>query len=435
MLSIFYEIVLYFFALMTFPKILYQRIKHGKYKQSFWKRLGLGLPPFKKKKGGLVIWMHAVSVGETKAIVPLAHLIKETYANATLVISSGTETGYAEAKRILSFADSHLFFPFDFRWSVKRVLKLIQPNVIILCETDYWYNFTRLAKKMGANIIVVNAKISFKSMRRFQRISYLSQRLFSLFDYICVQNILYCSRFEKLGVAPAHLKATGNLKFDETVTYLSESELHLFKNKLGIEKQDLFLVIGSTHAPEEEWLIPIIHSLWRKFPRLKVLMAPRHPERFSEVSQLLSEHHIPHTRFSELKNGAKTVKSFILMDAMGQLRKCYQSADVAIVAGSFVDHVGGHNILEPCSYATPVIFGPFMQSQPDFVELALAYGSGLQVSILNLEKTLIDLFQENEKRKEIGWKGLKLIQENKGAAQKSFNAIRPFLELEETSVV
>lgn len=427
MFSIIYEMALYLFGLVSLPKMIFQMVKHGKYRKSFWKRLSFGKIELKKEANDLVIWMHAVSLGETKAIASLARLIHESNSQAKIVISSGTETGHEEAKRSITFAQ-HIFFPFDFRWSVKRVLKQINPDIIILCETDYWYNFLRFAKKMGTKLVVVNAKMSQKSLHRFGKVSFFSKKLFSFFDYICVQNSVYSTRFEKVGVPFSDIKVTGNLKFDEAVSRLNDQELRDFKEKLGIENQDIVLVIASTHAPEEEWLIAILQKLWKQFPSLKVILAPRHPERFSEVSHLLSDLQVDHVRFSELHENTSKKSSLILMDAMGQLRKCFQAGDVALVAGSFVDHVGGHNILEPCGYAMPVVFGPHMHSQRDFLDLALASGSGLQVTIENLEEILLGLFNSKERRQEIGSKGLQLIEENRGAAMKSFEAILPFLK-------
>ncbi len=421
-ISFSYQILFVLLAIAWIPKLVYNLIVHEKYRKSLPAKLGF-FPLSTIKRDGKVFWIHAVSMGETKAISPLAKKIHQAYPNATIIVTSGTETGHAEAKKSIPFADHHLFFPLDFPWVVKRVLKKMKPDMVIFSETDYWYNFTRYAKAQRAKLIVVNGKISARSLKRYQKIKWFSHRLFQPFDLICTQNNIYSFRFESLGVLPSHIMSTGNLKFDEAIPKLSTDELNRWKALFGITKNDLVLAIGSTHAPEEEQLLSVLDTVWRAFPQLKVLMAPRHPERFAEVATLLTKKNIPFKRFST-KEPSSSNEKIILIDTMGQLRMCYQLADIAIVAGSYVSHVGGHNILEPSGYGVPVLFGPHMQSQPDFFELSYTAGAGLQIEMGDLAKTLIDLLEYPEKRQEIGKAGLQLIADHQGATQRTFEAIQ-----------
>lgn len=395
-------------------------IVHKKYLGSLKSRFGLnlGLPA---KGNDPVFWIHGVSVGEIKAIVPLAKLLHQQYPQAKIIVSSITETGQAEAKRSLPFAHFTLFLPFDFSWISKRIIETTKPDLLILSESDFWYHFIHYAKEQGATIIVANAKLSERSCRRFKSIPWFSQRIFSNIDLICPQNHSYQERFEQIGIPSSKLITTGNLKFDAEYPTLTLEDLSLWQKKLGIKFGDFVLAIGSTHHPEEEWLLKILKKLWISYPHLKVLIAPRHPERFESVSQLLEKSDTSFSRMTQKK--MENDSQCILIDTIGHLRTCYQLSDLAIVAGSYVSHVGGHNILEPSGYGVPVVFGPHMHSQPELLSLVLNANAGLQVPLEQLEKTLSDLLSNKQKRKEMGQAGLKLMAHNQGASKRTFEAI------------
>lgn len=418
-----YEFGLFLLGLAAVPKFCYQLLVHNKYRASIRERLGLVSHRI-QKRGQKVIWIHAVSVGETKAIAPVAALIKKQDPSCTLVVSSGTETGHAEALRSLPFADKHMYLPFDYSWITRKVVREVQPDLVILSESDYWYNFLRYAKRGGAFLAIASGKLSERSALRHQKYRWLSKKLFLLFDLVCAQNSLQQKRFEQAGVPANRIIVTGNVKFDAEYPLLAPDQIQQLTFKLGITAEDFVLVIGSTHNPEEEQLLAVLESLWRKIPRLKVLLAPRHIERTSDIVQLLHRRGVDFALFSTLQpSGACTKANLIVVDVMGQLKNCYQLAHVAIVAGSYATHVGGHNILEPCGYGVPVLFGPYMFSQAELLEIVLAGKAGLQIPIEQLEATIVELANHPEKRQRLGQAGLVLIAENRGAAQKTLDAI------------
>jgi 3-deoxy-D-manno-octulosonic-acid transferase len=193
--------------------------------------------------------------------------------------------------------------------------------------------------------------------------------------------------------------------------------------ELGIKPKDPVLVIGSSHNPEELQLLEVLEEVWKAFPDLKVLFVPRHPERFNEVASILQKHSITFRRLSQ-KGHAHTSAPVILIDAMGLLRKCYQLADIAIVAGSYTVKVGGHNVLEPSWYGVPVVFGPYMHSQPDLVDLMKEYGAGIQVSMEDLQSELIGLLLDSSRRKTLGEAGLRLSSDVHGATGKTCALIK-----------
>lgn len=420
--EIFYEIALLLLGIVAIPKMLYQRMFYGKYRKSLSKRFGFGFPTIAKGKRKL-IWIHAVSVGETKAVATLAKMLKMQLNDPIIIVSSTTETGHDEALRSIPTAEYHVYLPLDFRWVIRPIVKRIKPDLVILVESDFWYNFLKSSKDIGAKVAVVNGKISKTSLRRFLYWRQLSETLFSQIDLYCVQNSLYKERFEQIGVPPNKIVTTGNMKFDEVYPQLSETEMANWKQQLGIAPGDLVLVAGSTHNPEEILILDALKEVWKQYPRLKLLLVPRYPERFNEVAGILSSRKQPFSRLSEWNSKTEGNESVILIDAMGVLRKCYQLADIALVGGSYTEKIGGHNIIEPCWYGIPVIFGPHMHTQIELVALVKEYKAGEQVPPEALASTLLAYLGNPEQRALLGKGGLRLTGDAKGATQKTFDAI------------
>ena len=390
MFSLLYNLILLLLAVALLPKLLWQRWTRGKYRGTLKARLGISLPSFVPKKGEELIWIHTVSVGETRAIIPLFRLIKKNFPEAVIVISTTTETGQEEAKRSVPEANAHFLLPLDFSWAIRRLVKRLNPTRLILCESDFWYHLLTITKKQGAYVALVNGKVSERSSQRFQKFRFFTSRLFSNFDILCIQSERYRDCFLSMGVDPQKIHVTGNLKFDSSAKMMQEGEREAFKSSLHLSANDRILVVGSTHAPEEEQILSSLHDVWNKIPNLKVLLVPRHPERFDQVANLIHEKEIPFSRFSKMSNQEARV---ILIDAMGKLNQCYQIAEIAIVSGSYTAKVGGHNIFEPVVFDVPVIFGPHMHSQPDLKKIVLDAGAGKQVSMEQLAQTITELLE------------------------------------------
>lgn len=413
-----YNFLLLLLGIILSPFICYNRVVKGKYSGNLAKRFGIGFP-FIEKNGRPVIWVHAVSVGETKAIAPLIRRLKKKFEDPLVIISSITETGHTEAKRTLACADYHVYLPLDFSWIIRPIVKQVSPDIVVISETDFWWNFLSAAKESGATTALVNGKLSKTSAKRFQWTSFFSKKLFSQIDLICAQSEHHVPRFIKVGVPREKVKVTGNLKLDDDYPDIDREELIEWKAKLGIAKEDKVIVVGSTHAPEEELFLKEFQKLWHKYPDVKMVLVPRHPERFEQVALLLKDQNIPFTRLSCVK-GVEGTEKVVLIDAMGLLRKCYQFADVAVVAGSFVSGIGGHNVVEPCWYGAPTIFGPHMESQPELVRLIKKFHAGLQIPLTDFLPVAEELLYHNpDKREKIGESGLLLVANSKGATKKT----------------
>ncbi|MBX7065868.1 MAG: hypothetical protein K1X28_01435 [Parachlamydiales bacterium] len=384
-----------YFVLMA-PKIILDRLK-GKRHPDLLQRLGFGLP----KPDRPVIWIHGVSVGEIKAAGPLFKALKTN--DRFFFVTATTATGLAEARRSLSQADAFAYLPIDFTWVVRKFVKTLKPSHFILIESDFWPNLLKELKKHGTILSLVSGKMSERSAKRFRLFAHLSKRLFSLFDHLCVQNEEHYQRFLPFA-DQARLKITGNLKLDIKPQPVTQK----------LELSDPVITISCTHAPEEEMILNALSSgPWT------LLIAPRHPERFDEVAALFEKKQIPFSRWSQNKTG-----KLILVDAMGQLPICYAHSRLAILGGSFIDGIGGHNVLEPCLYGTPVFFGPYMQTQKEFVKRVLEAKAGQQLPIGDLRRMVDQFFSDIGMEQSMRQATKHSIEAGRGATQRTLEALQ-----------
>lgn len=425
--SLLYDSVLTLYGLVQLP-LNYKKKGLGTFRQRFFWNF-----PKLDTGGRQVVWIHAVSLGEAKAAAPLAKLLKQRLKDdCFFVVSSVTATGHEEAQKSLPFADAHVYLPLDLSWNVRRSLKKLSPSLVILTEGDLWYQFLHYCKKKGAQVAVVNGKMSERSCSRLSFFSSVADKIYGLVDKFLVQNELYKERFMRIGVEEEKLAVTGNIKFDLTYPYRNKEELAVWKQRLGLSPQDLVLTLGSTHPPEEDQLLDALKPVWEKYPNLKVLLVPRHPQRFEEVASLLKAKKLPFSRYSEGRFHGK--EKVLLIDAMGILPTCYQLSDLALVCGSYTDRIGGHNILEPCAYGVPALFGPHMFTQPELKTLVLEAQAGEEIPLEKVGERLIALFGQKMERKAMGERGQELTKELRGACPRTVDAIISFLNLNDSGI-
>ncbi len=413
-----YNLGLHLYVCASLPRIF---CNWSKYKKTFRKRLGKDFPHI-SKNGRQLIWIHAVSLGETKAVAPLVKKLKELPNPPLILLSTTTETGHAEGLKNAPLADYHVFLPFDFSYIIGPIIAQVKPDFVILTETDFWYNFQTAAKKAGAQLLVINGKLSERTFRRYTKLHFLTAKLLKPIDHFYLQGELYKKRFAALGIPLSKLAVTGNIKLDTTIETCDTAAL---KKELGLLNQPV-LTLGSTHDPEEKIWIDALKKLWLHFPQLKVLLVPRHPERFNTVASLLDTAAIPYSRWS--LGGSFENTSVILVDMMGVLRDCYQISDITFVGGSFTPRVGGHNILEPGFYGKPVLFGTYMHTQPDLLDLVLSYQSGLQITPEEIVPTLSALLSDPNRLTTLGAAGKNLTTDSRGALDKTCHALFPLLQ-------
>ncbi len=352
-----YNLLLLIGTLILLPKWLLQK----KYQGSRLQRLGFNLPPKSLKTP--VIWIHMVSMGETRAMIPIYQSLREKHPNAAFFLSNTTKTGQEEAKRSLPNADHYFFLPLDFSWVMNRLGKAIKPDLFLLSESDFWPNLLKALKSQGTKIVLLNGKISNRSHSRFKKLPLFSKSIFNGIDHFCVQNQIYADRFLSLGIPKDKITVTGNLKLSIPTPILSASEKAHWRAHFGLKATDRVITVASTHPGEEELILPQIANY-------KILLVPRHPERHASLQK----------KFTDSK--------IFLVTEMGILPICYQLSELAILGGSFIPGIGGHNVYEPLQSGIPVIFGPFMDNQQELADIVLSTKSALQVPIEYLRRAI-----------------------------------------------
>ncbi|MCB1085092.1 MAG: 3-deoxy-D-manno-octulosonic acid transferase, partial [Chlamydiia bacterium] len=399
MLAFLYNTALVLFALLYFPKFLYDLVFHQKYRTSLRARLFPKGPSIDKRPS---IWLHGVSVGEIKALSTLIPHIKKTYPNGGIVVTTVTETGYAQAKR--SFPDVSIeYLPLDFLWAVRSFARAIHPDLLILVEGDYWLNLIKEVKKLGAKVVVANGKLSKRSLKRYLSLPRFSKALFSPIDHFFLQGESHMERFLMLGISPEKLTITGNLKLDipppEPAEFIAPF----------LQKGDRIITLGSTHEGEEALLIKEIAPLLDQDPHLKLVIVPRHPQRFAKVSKLVNHPQI------------------FVITRMGILATCYQHSTVAIIGGSFVKGIGGHDIFEPVKGGVPTLYGPHMEKQPDLDKLLEASGAAKKISPNMVGDTLRNILYNDQACQEMITKGKALVRSVSGNSLQTWMLINALL--------
>ena len=405
-----YDAALFALVIFFFPKLLIDFLFKKKYRKSLKLRLKPKAPGGGDKE---VIWLHAVSMGETKALSTLVPHIRKSHPDAFIFVTTVTETGQDQAKQSIPDADAIHFLPLDFSWIIKAFVQTLRPNLLILVEGDYWLNLMTEVKKCGGHIVVVNGKLSEKSLKRYLAFPPLARTLFSSVDHFCLQGESYLERFLKLGISPEKLTITGNLKFD--IPSAEPDRLDTFRKSLKLKTDDRVITLGSTHDGEETLLLTSLLPLLTEDIHLKVLVVPRHPERFKKVKEAF--HHPQVT----------------VVDKMGVLPACYRLSYLAIVGGSFVKGIGGHDIFEPAKMGVPTLFGPYMHKQVDLERQLTEAGGGMKVKPRDLTKAIEKILCDSKLHMEMGEKGKYAAQKTLGVSFRTWNLINSNISLEKKS--
>ncbi len=407
-------------------------LKKEKYAAGFWERLGF-LPEFTPDERR-VVWLHCVSVGETNAARPLVEEIKKQFPAHRLIISTTTRTGQNHARDIFkAHAEQIFYFPFDFRFSVRRALRRFKPSVILLVETEIWFNFLREASRSGARIAIVNGRLSEKSFKRYSYIKNFIRRVLGYVDLALMQGNADAKRLMSLGAHATRVKVTGNIKFDQGVE--SSDLTETFRERFAITKDAPLIVAASTHAPEERWILEAFKKIWKDFdgklPRL--LIVPRHPERFAEVAGAIGETGFEWVRRSEAPSERDKRAEIILLDSIGELRAAYPLAEIVFVGGSLIPH-GGQSILEPAVTGKAIVTGFYTMNFTAAVKEFLEKSALVQLPETD-EKTVADelarafteLLTDAEKRAQLSKNALEVMQKNRGATVKTIENLKQFL--------
>lgn len=351
------------------PWLVYRSWKTGKYREG-WSEKFLGKCPERVGRGPCV-WFHAVSVGEVRLLKPLIAELERRRPGWDVVVSTTTETGLAQARQL--YPDQLTFYaPLDFSWATRRAFSRIRPTTFALVELELWPNMIRSAKESGARICLLNGRLSAKSQKGYARASRFLAGTFSRIDLLAVQTEEYAERFNTLGLPRPKLKVTGSIKYDNLETDRNNQKTDALRKLFRIGPGELVWVAGSTMAGEEPVILDVFNRLRAAGENLRLVIVPRHPERFDEVARLVEEQGLPLVRRSTLGDRPipdHCTDAVILVDTLGELSAVWGLSELAFVGGSLMPGRGGQNMMEPAAFGASVYYGPFTSNFRDTVQL------------------------------------------------------------------
>ena len=405
------------------PMIAWRMVRHGRYRRGLAEKL-LGRLP-KKQDDRPVVWFHAVSVGE---VLQLRSIV-DGFRNGTnnryqILLTTSTDSGYDVA--VERYSDCTVsWFPLDFSWVVSRALKRVQPEMVVLAELEFWPGFLGACGRLEVKTVVINARMSDHSYRGYGRLQWLVQPLLQHFSVVAVQTDEYAERLIDLGTSPERTTVTGSMKFDGVATDRFNPETAALRNLFDIHKDDIVLIAGSTQDPEEQMAIDAWAELRSEWPNLRLIVVPRHRERFDSVASLLQSQQVACLRRSEMQvEGSKPSRdSVILLDTIGELSACWGLADVAFVGGSFGARQG-QNMLEPAAYAAAVLVGPNTANFRDIVKCLIAEKAVIQLKTTGqFVAELRQLLSNDTQRNAMGCRASEFVQRQRGAVARTIELL------------
>jgi len=402
---------------------LMQRLRHGKYRAGLSERLGRIPERLLVQPARPTIWVHAVSVGEVLAVSGLVGELKRQFPDYRILISTTTDTGQKLARTRFG-AENVFYFPLDFAFAIRPYLLLLRPELIVIAETELWPNFLRLGKASGARIAIVNARISDRSWPKYRRFQRLLARVLRQVDLFSTQTEEDARRLGQIGAPKERIQVTGNLKFDvpaPTAPPIIASLRAAFQQA----NAGPVIVCGSTVEGEEPILLQAFVNILASHARAVLILAPRHPERFSEVAELLGQLGIRFWRRS-LWSGDPIVAGVLLIDSIGELAALYSLADVAFVGGSLVPR-GGHNIIEPALHGVPIIVGNHTENFRDIVSLFQSRDGVRVVGPAELPLAFMELISNPVEQIALGRRAAETLHAQMGATQRTMQALEQLI--------
>jgi len=422
------------FALL--PLFLIDALRHGKYVAGLRQRLG-GVTTV-DTGGRAIVWLHCVSVGETQAARPLARSLLECYPSYALVVSTTTLTGQRLAHEVFGdYAAAIFYFPFDWAWSVRRCLRKVKPSLVLVMETELWPRFLLECRRRNVPVALVNGRISEQSFKGYWRLGRFIERVVSSLTLAIMQTEADAVRIRALGLAPERTRVAGNVKFDADFAMEAQPfTLELRKRFKFDDQQRPLIVAASTHAPEESVVLNAFRQICaaNNHARPRLLIAPRHPERFAEVTSLIESSGCSWARRSSISSVNDHSCDVILLDSIGELRAVYPLAHLVFVGGS-IARTGGHNVLEPAAAAKCIITGAhtfnFSSIMRDFLEReALVQLPALTEAQAPsaLAQIFRELLNDDDRRCRIGERARAALEESRGATAQTIELLAPLLD-------
>jgi 3-deoxy-D-manno-octulosonic-acid transferase len=408
---------------LSLPYWLLEFSRHGKYRGGLAERLGRVPARISHQPDRQAIWIHAVSVGEVVAITGLVFELRRRFPQHRVVVSTTTATGQRMARDRFG-EDSVFYFPLDLGFAIRPHLRRLRPQLIVLAETEFWPNFLRLAHQSGAKIAVVNARISDRSLPGYKRFRRIIARILKHVNLFLAQTEEDSRRLQDIGASFGRISVSGNLKFDAPIP----SPPAIVDNlRLAFEGSGAgpVLVCGSTLDGEESLLLQAFDNILVSHPRAVMILAPRHPERFADVAELLRKLNMRFWRRS-LWQGEPIFGGAFLLDSIGELAAIYSLADIAFVGGSLVPR-GGHNIIEPAQYGVAIVVGNHTENFRDIIGLFQSHDAIRIVGPAELPLVFMELLSDDVQRSALGRRAAETLRSQMGATQRTIEALQPLL--------
>ncbi len=412
--------VAYLFLLLAWsPVIFWHRWRNGKYRAG-WREKILGKVP-RRISDRPCVWFHAVSVGEVLLLKPILAEMASRRPGWDVVVSTSTATGLAVARR--TFPDLVTFFaPLDFSWATRRAVARIRPSVLALVELELWPNLIASAKTAGSRVAIVNGRLSGRSYRGYRKVRWLLGPTLWRLDTVAAQSKEYAERFVDLGVPVPHVRVTGSIKYDGLESDRGNVHTASLRRELGISPADLVFVAGSTMEGEEAAALAAFRAARREHPGLRLVLVPRHAERFEKVAAWLHSEGEPVLRRSQCRGLRAPVPGscVILVDTLGELSAVWGVADIAFVGGSLFPGRNGQNMMEPAAYGASVMFGPHTGNFRDAVEGLLSCRGARRVKdAQDLTRALLDDLENPQDAAARGDAGQAFVLAQNGASART----------------
>ncbi len=418
-----YSALVAFFLVLTLPYWLLQMMRHGKYRAGLRQRFGAVPAALIGRGEKPTIWVHAVSVGEVVASSAVVEALRQKFPSHRVLISTTTSTGQKLAAQRFG-AENVFYFPLDFAFAIRPYLDALRPELVVIAETEFWPNFIRLAKRSGARIAVINCRISDRSFPGYKRFRFWLPRLLEKtlgnVDCFLAQTEEDRRRLIEIGADKTKIAVAGNLKFDVAPPPLPRIVASL-RESFSQSGAAPVLVCGSTLEDEEGSLLSAFRNILVNHPKAVMVLAPRHPERFEEVAELVEKLGFRMWRRS-LWSGEPLTGGVFLLDSIGELAAIYSLATVAFVGGSLVAR-GGHNILEPALYGIPIVTGNHYENFRDVVNFFASHNAVRIVGVAELPLVFMELIENAEERGLLGRNALAALDSQRGATDRTVSAL------------
>lgn len=436
-----YSLLLTLAFIILLPRFVFDALRHGKYAVGFWQRAG-EVPRVAFDAARPVVWIHCVSVGETMAARPVVAELRARYPHFRIVISTTTLTGQRTAQtQFGEVATEIIYFPFDWAWSVRHALRRINPTVVLIMETELWANFLRECRRRATPIALVNGRLSSGSMRGYSRIKFFMRQVVNDLSVAVMQSEADAQRIASLGLDESRFKIAGNVKFDVAENVSDARDL---KERFRLDDEQNarpLIVAASTHHTEEQIMLAAFSSLLDDSPltpntRPRLIIAPRHPERFAEVASLIQKHTTSYSRRSAAPSSNDATSDIILLDSIGELAQVYHHAAIVFVGGSIAPH-GGHNILEPAAAGACVITGAHTANFAHITQAFLEADALVQLPASSetditqsLAHAMRDLINDEPRRTKLISNAHHVITRNRGATARTLDFLAPLFKPE-----